>query len=133
MFLEQATIVVNAAPPLADPASSDSAAGPSGCPSALMPPRAESRLARQARPAGGPSAAPRPGGAPAQTQNWCQAMCLNPARSRRRLWKLLEDWHNLYGHACNADAAPEVARHLQARPRRRATAAAPAWPVKHRM
>jgi len=30
-----------------------------------------------------------------QTQNWCQAMCLNPARTRRRLRRLFEDWNNL--------------------------------------
>lgn len=43
-----------------------------------------------------------------QAQNWCQAMCLNPARTRRRLKRLLEDWHNLGGHAALADGAPEV-------------------------
>ena len=49
-----------------------------------------------------------------QAQNWCQAMCLNPARTRRRLRRLLEDWNNLGGHAANADAAPETVAALEA-------------------
>ncbi len=56
----------------------------------------------------------RPATCGPQTQNWCQAMCLNPARTRRWLRRLFEDWNNLGGHAANADAAPETAAALQA-------------------
>lgn len=48
------------------------------------------------------------------TQNWCQAMCLSPSRGRRRLRRLFEDWSHLYGHACVADASPQVVESLQA-------------------
>lgn len=48
-----------------------------------------------------------------QAQNWCQAMCLNAPRTRRRLKRLLEDWNNLGGHAALADAAPGVVAALE--------------------
>lgn len=50
----------------------------------------------------------------AQARGWCQAMCLNRPRLRRRLRKTLgEDWRHLYQHAVNADAAPELQAALQ--------------------
>jgi hypothetical protein len=48
-----------------------------------------------------------------QAQNWCQAMCLNASRTRRRLRRLLDDWNNLGGHAALADAAPGVVSALE--------------------
>ncbi|GAX76015.1 hypothetical protein CEUSTIGMA_g3458.t1 [Chlamydomonas eustigma] len=39
--------------------------------------------------------------------NWCQAMLMNPCRTRRRLRKALGDWGNLFDHAINADFSPE--------------------------
>ena len=53
--------------------------------------------------------------APAQAKGWCQAMCLNVGRSRRRLRKTLtESWRLLAQHAANADASPEYQLHLGA-------------------
>ncbi|GAB4823291.1 hypothetical protein N2152v2_010337 [Parachlorella kessleri] len=42
-------------------------------------------------------------------QSWCHTMCLNRARQRRRLRRLLEDWRNMFDHGFNADVAPELA------------------------
>jgi hypothetical protein len=39
--------------------------------------------------------------------NWCQAMLMNPCRTRRRLRKGLGDWGNLFDHAVNADFSEE--------------------------
>ncbi|KAK9901701.1 hypothetical protein WJX75_009287 [Coccomyxa subellipsoidea] len=38
---------------------------------------------------------------------WCQDMCLNRARQRRRHRRTVEDWAHLYDHAANADMSPE--------------------------
>ncbi|CAL8468026.1 g7565 [Coccomyxa elongata] len=38
---------------------------------------------------------------------WCQDMCLNRARQRRRHRRTVEDWAHLWDHAANADASPE--------------------------
>ena len=52
---------------------------------------------------------------PAQARGWCQAMCLNVGRTRRRLRKTLADgWRHLSQHAANADASPELQHHLAA-------------------
>ena len=53
--------------------------------------------------------------AAAQAKGWCQAMCLNVGRTRRRLRKTLTDsWRLLAQHAANADASPEFQLHLRA-------------------
>ena len=50
-----------------------------------------------------------------QAKGWCQAMCLNVGRTRRRLRKTLADsWRHLAQHAANADASPELQHHLAA-------------------
>ena len=50
-----------------------------------------------------------------QAKGWCQAMCLNVGRTRRRLRKTLtESWRLLAQHAANADASPEFQHHLAA-------------------
>ncbi|CAD7702869.1 unnamed protein product [Ostreobium quekettii] len=45
-------------------------------------------------------------------QNWCQCMCLNRLRQRRRLRKGLEDWRNLADHAFHADNSPAFQRYM---------------------
>lgn len=47
-------------------------------------------------------------------ENWCQVMCLNPARQHRRYKRLLEDWANIYTHAINSDLAPQVQELMRA-------------------
>ena len=42
-----------------------------------------------------------------QVAGWCQDMCLNRARQRRRHRRTVEDWAHLYDHAANADMSPE--------------------------
>jgi hypothetical protein len=49
-----------------------------------------------------------------QAQNWCQMMCLNRARLRRRLKRGLDDWRGLYEHAINADMSEGYREHLRA-------------------
>ena len=41
-------------------------------------------------------------------QGWCHTMCLNRCRQRRRLRRLLEDWHNMTDHAFNAEASEDL-------------------------
>ena len=41
-----------------------------------------------------------------QVRGWCQDMCLNRARQRRRHRRAVEDWAHLYEHALAADTAP---------------------------
>jgi hypothetical protein len=36
-------------------------------------------------------------------------MCLNRARQRRRLRRLLEDWRNMFDHGLNADMSADLA------------------------
>ena len=48
----------------------------------------------------------------AQLQGWCQAMCLNRARQRRRHRRAIEDWAYLQEHARNADISPDFAAWL---------------------
>ncbi|GMH37644.1 hypothetical protein BSKO_05517 [Bryopsis sp. KO-2023] len=48
-------------------------------------------------------------------QNWCQCMCLNRSRQRRRLKKGLEDWKNLLDHAYAADNSPRLVNHVKER------------------
>ncbi|KAK9803567.1 hypothetical protein WJX72_000681 [[Myrmecia] bisecta] len=40
-----------------------------------------------------------------EVAGWCQAMCLNRARQRRRHRRALEDWAHLIQHAINADVS----------------------------
>lgn len=47
-----------------------------------------------------------------QLQGWCQAMCLNRARQRRRHRRAIEDWAFLHQHALNAEASPDFAAWL---------------------
>ena len=47
-----------------------------------------------------------------QVQGWCQTMCLNRARQRRRHRRASEDWANLLQHAINADLAPDFQQWL---------------------
>ena len=42
-----------------------------------------------------------------QVQGWCQTMCLNRARQRRRHRRATEDWANLLQHALNADLSQD--------------------------
>ncbi len=49
-----------------------------------------------------------------QAHAWCQAMCLNPARQRRRHRRAIEDWAHLHQHALNAEAAPGTRQGLAA-------------------
>lgn len=42
-----------------------------------------------------------------QVAGWCQDMCLNRARQRRRHRRTVEDWAHLWDHAANADTSPE--------------------------
>lgn len=42
-----------------------------------------------------------------QVAGWCQDMCLNRARQRRRHRRTVEDWAHLHDHAANADMSPE--------------------------
>jgi hypothetical protein len=48
-----------------------------------------------------------------QVAGWCQDMCLNRARQRRRHRRSIEDWFHLYEHALNADASPSFQKWLQ--------------------
>ena len=47
--------------------------------------------------------------------NWCQAMLMNPCRTRRRLRRGLEDWGHLYQHALGADHSPRLIEHVTKR------------------
>jgi hypothetical protein len=42
-------------------------------------------------------------------------MLMNPARQRRRLRKILEDWHNLFHHGANADVSGPLEEYLTGR------------------
>jgi hypothetical protein len=42
-----------------------------------------------------------------QVSCWCQDMCMNRARQRRRHRRAIEDWARLYEHALNADLSPD--------------------------
>ena len=41
-----------------------------------------------------------------QVGGWCQDMCLNRARQRRRHRRAIEDWFHLSEHAISADGSP---------------------------
>ena len=49
----------------------------------------------------------------AQVAGWCQDMCLNRARQRRRHRRAIEDWFHLCEHALTADASPSFQQWLQ--------------------
>ncbi|KAK9845848.1 hypothetical protein WJX81_004103 [Elliptochloris bilobata] len=47
-------------------------------------------------------------------RGWCQAMCMNRARQRRRHRRAVEDWAFLHQHALNAEASSDFAAWLPA-------------------
>jgi hypothetical protein len=42
-------------------------------------------------------------------------MLMNPCRQRRRLRRILEDWHNLFHHGSNADITAPLEEYLAGR------------------